>query len=112
MLESIVAILAGLVLLAGVFQSGTTGSRVASVLVPFQGVIGLIALVVGVLNFFNIIGLALIVAGLILAAEALAGIPEIGDELKRAGQALSGIGGLVGAVLLVLALYRLIQGAF
>jgi hypothetical protein len=112
MLESIIAILAGLVLLAGVFQRGTTGSRIASVLVPFQGVIGLIALVVGVLNLFNLIGVALIVAGLILAAEALAGIPQVGDELKRAGQALSGIGALVGAVLLVLALYRLIQGAF
>jgi hypothetical protein len=112
MLESIIAILAGLVLLAGVFQRGTTGSRIASVLVPFQGVIGLIALIVGVLNLFNLIGVALIVAGLILAAEALAGIPQVGDELKRAGQALSGIGALVGAVLLVLALYRLIQGAF
>lgn len=109
MFESIVAVLSGLVLLAGVFQSGTSGSRLASSLIPFQGVIGLVALVVGILNFFNVIGIALIVAGLILAAEALSGIPEIGNELKRAGQAMSGIGGLVGAVLMVLALYRLIQ---
>jgi hypothetical protein len=43
---------------------------------------------------------------LILAAEALSAIPEIGKELQRAGQALSGLGGLVGAVLLVLAVYR------
>jgi hypothetical protein len=110
MLESIVAILASLVLLAGVLSRDNPGSRIASALLPFQGVIGLVALVVGILNFFNIIGIALIIGGLILAAEALSGIPEIGAELKRAGQAMSGIGGLVGAVLLVLALYRLIQG--
>jgi hypothetical protein len=109
MLEAIVAILASLVLLAGVLPKGNPGTRIASALVPFQGVIGLVALVVGILNFFNVIGIALIVAGLILAAEALSGIPEIGDELKRAGQAMAGVGGLVGAVLLVLALYRLIQ---
>jgi hypothetical protein len=109
MFESIVAILAGLVLLAGILPSNNPGSRIAKALLPFQGVIGLLALVVGVLNIFNIIGIALIVAGLILAAEALSGIPEIGDELKRAGQALSGVGGLVGAALLILALYRLFQ---
>lgn len=110
MLEAIVAILASLVLLAGVLPQNNPGSRIASALVPFQGAIGLVALVVGVLNFFNIIGIALIVAGLILAAEALSGIPGIGDELKRLGQSMSGMGGLVGAVLLVLALYRLIRG--
>lgn len=110
MLVSIVAILAALVLLAGVLPRNNPGARIASALVPFQGVIGLVALVIGVLNFFLVIGIALIVAGLILAAEALSGIPEIGDELKRAGQAMAGIGGLVGAVLLVLGLYRLVQG--
>jgi hypothetical protein len=50
--------------------------------------------------------------GTALAAEALSGISEIGNELKRAGMAMSGFGGLTGAVLLVLALYRLIQGVF
>jgi hypothetical protein len=73
------------------------------ILVPFQGVIGLVAFVIGVLNFFTVIGIALIVAGLILGAEALAKIPSIGSELKHLGQSLSGMGGLVGAVLLILA---------
>jgi hypothetical protein len=52
--------------------------RITSALTPFQGVIGLVALVVGILNFSNIIGIATIVGGLILAAEALSAIPEIG----------------------------------
>jgi len=108
MFESIVAILAALMLLTDVLRRGSTESRITSVLIPLQGVIGLIALVVGVLNFFNIIGLALIAGGLILAAETLSGIPVFGDGLKRAGQAIKGIGGLVGAILLVLAVYRLL----
>lgn len=107
MFETIISILAGLILLAGVLKKSSLGERITSALMPFQGIIGLITLVVGILNFFNVIGIALIVAGLILAAEALAGIPEIGKELKSAGQALGGLGGLVGAVLLVLAVYRL-----
>ena len=108
LLETIIAILAGLVLLAGVFQRGTPGGRVVTALLPFQGVIGLVALILGILNFLTLIGILLILAGLILAAEALAGFPGIGKELKRAGQSLSGIGGLVGAALLVLAIYRIL----
>lgn len=84
------------------------GDRITSALTPFQGVIGLVALVVGILNFSNIIGIVMIVGGLILAAEALSAIPEIGKELQRAGQAISGLGGLVGAILLVLTIYRLL----
>jgi len=45
---------------------------------------------------------------LILAAEALSAIPEIGKELQHAGRALSSLGGLGGALLLVLAVYRLL----
>jgi hypothetical protein len=108
MLAEIISILAGLVLLAGVLQRDVADNRLLSTILAFKGVIGLIALVVGVLNFSNIIGLALIVGGFILAADVLSGIPDIGDELKRAGQALRSIGGLVGAFILVLALYRLI----
>jgi hypothetical protein len=108
MFESIIAILAALMLLTDVLRRGSTENRITSILLPFRGVIGLIALVVGILNFFNIIGLALIAGGFILAAETLSGIPDVGDELKRAGQAIKGIGGLVGAILLVLAVYRLL----
>ena len=109
MLETIIAILAGLVLLAGVFQRGTPGSRVVSALLPFQGVIGLVALVLGILNFLTLLGILLILAGLILAAEALSSFPGIGKEIKRIGQSLSSIGGLLGAALLVLAIYRILS---
>jgi uncharacterized membrane protein len=108
MLVEIISLLAGLVLLVGVLQRNIADNRLISTILAFKGVIGLIALVVGVLNFSYIIGLALIVGGFILGADALSGIPDFGDELKRAGGALRSIGGLVGAFLLVLALYRLI----
>jgi hypothetical protein len=108
MFEAIIAILAGVVLLLGVIQRDGVDNRMASILLPVQSIIGLVALLVGILNFFNVIGIALIVAGMILAAGALSGIPGIGDELKRAGNAMKGIGGLVGALLLVLAVYRLL----
>lgn len=108
MLPEIISILAGLILLVGVLQRDAADNRLISTILAFKGIIGLIALVIGVLNFSNIIGIALIVGGFILAADVLSGIPEFGDELKRAGQALRSIGGLVGAFLLVLAMYRLI----
>jgi hypothetical protein len=108
MFEAIIAILAGLMLLADVFQRSAAGDRFTRILLPLQSVIGLIALVVGILNFSYIIGIALIVGGFTLGAGALSGVPGIGDELKRAGQALKRVSGLIGAVLLVLAIYRLL----
>jgi hypothetical protein len=108
MFAEIISLLAGLVLLVGVLQRNIPDNRLISTIYTFKGVIGLIALVVGILNFNNIIGIALIVGGFILGADSLSGIPDFGDELKRAGQALSSIAGLVGAFLLVIALNRLI----
>jgi hypothetical protein len=108
MLAEIISLIAGLVLLVGVLQRNVPDNQLISTILAFKGVIGLIAIVVGILNFSNIIGIALIVGGIILGADSLSGIPDFGDELKRAGQALRSIGGLVGAFLLVLALYRLI----
>jgi membrane protein HdeD len=95
MLVEIISILAGLILLAGVLQRNVADNWLFSTILAFKGVIGLIAIVVGVLNFSNVIGIALIVGGFILSADVLSSIPEIGEELKRAGQALKSIGGLV-----------------
>jgi hypothetical protein len=70
-IEGIVAILAGLLLIAPVIDRSMSGSRFIAALTPFSAVIGVVAVVLGVLNILSVIGLVLIVAGLVLAADAL-----------------------------------------
>ena len=100
MLEAIVAILAGLLLLADAFQG--KGQRFINNLRPYEVIIGVVAVVIGVLNIFSLFGVALLLAGLILGVSALRGIPRIGDDLARAGNALSQVKTLIGIVVLVL----------
>lgn len=100
MLEAIVAILAGLLLLADAFQG--KGQRFINNLRPYEAIIGVVAVVIGILNIFSLFGVALLLAGLILGMSALRGIPRIGDDLARAGNALGQIKTLIGIVVLVL----------
>ncbi|MGH2582663.1 MAG: hypothetical protein ACRDFQ_07190, partial [Anaerolineales bacterium] len=57
-------------------------------LLPFQTVIGVIALVAGILNVLSLLGIVLILAGLILSIKALSGVPSVGPSLVRTGRAL------------------------
>ena len=107
MLEAIVAILAGLLLLADLFRGA--GQRMIGTLRPFQVVIGVIALVVGILHLASVFGIALLLAGLILAVSALESVPRIGSELARAGRALAQLRILIGIVVLVLGIMALLH---
>lgn len=102
MLEAITAILAGLLLLADLFHG--RGERFINALRPYEVVIGVVAIVVGVLHFASLFGIALVLAGLILAVSALQGVPRIGNDLARAGRALAQVRTLIGIVVLVLGL--------
>ena len=102
MLEAIVAILAGLLLLSSVMRSDWLQP-----LVPFSTVIGVVALVAGVLNIASVMGIALIMAGLILAANALSGVPSIGDNLRNAGRWLDSFRVIIGLVVLILGVIAL-----
>ncbi|SRR6266542_1480880 len=106
MLEAIIAILAGLVLLADVFQG--KGQRLINNLRPYEVVIGVGAAVIGVLHIASLFGIALVLAGLILAVSALQGIPRVGDDLARAGRALGPFRTLIGIVVLVFGVLALI----
>lgn len=106
MVAAIMAILAGLLLLSGVLRRGSAPGKVAAALRPFEVVIGVVALVVGVLNITSVIGVALIIAGLALAAEAMTSIPGIGDELQRAGNALRGFSAVIGLLVLILGIIQ------
>ena len=105
MLEAIVAILAGLLLLAELFRG--EGQRIIGTLRPFAVVIGVVALVIGVLHIASVFGIALLLAGFILAVSALEAIPRVGNELARAGRALAPIRVVVGIVVLVLGVISL-----
>jgi len=81
MLSSIVAILAGLALLAHWLKGGA--AKFARTLAQFDVVIGVVAIVIGVLELLSLEGILLILAGLVLSASALRSIPSIGRSLAR-----------------------------
>ena len=107
MLEAIVAILAGLLLLAELFRG--EGQRIIGKLRPFAVVIGVVALVLGVLHIASVFGIALLLAGFILAVGALEAIPRVGNGLARAGRALAQVRIVVGVLVLVLGVIALIR---
>jgi hypothetical protein len=83
MIEAIVAILAGLLLISPVIRGTSGGGKVVGWLGPFDVVVGVVAVVVGVLNITSVMGVVLIAAGLILATSALARVPALGPHLER-----------------------------
>ncbi len=99
MLGAIVAILAGLLLLSDLITGA--GKRFVAPLQPFGAVIGVIALVLGVLHITSVLGVSLVLAGLILAVSALRSIPRIGDELAKAGRTLEQVRIVIGVVVLI-----------
>lgn len=108
MIEGIVAILAGLILISPIIRGGSAGGKVVGRLVPFEVVIGVVALVIGLLNITSAIGLLLVAAGLTLAAGALAQVPALGPHLQRAGSALRSFRVVLGTVLLVIGVLSLL----
>ncbi len=95
MVTIIVAVLAGLMLLGNRIAFGARHrpglERAARWLTPFEVVIGVVAIILGVLDLLSLEGILLILAGLILAASALRTIPSVGPSLGRVGDALGGV---------------------
>lgn len=109
MIESVVAILSGVLLLAELFSRWAPGKKAVGALKPFQTVIGIVALVIGILHVTSVTGIALILAGLLLAATALAAVPKVGTYLARAGRALETFRIIVGFIVLVVGLVGLLD---
>jgi hypothetical protein len=107
-LESIVAILAGLLLISGLLPRG--GGNAISALRPFGTVIGVVALVAGILSITSVTGIMLILGGLILAVGAVRFVPRVGADLARAGQWLARLGVVVGLLLLLIGIVGLVGG--
>jgi hypothetical protein len=116
MISTVVAILAGLVLLSDVLRNipgiGLSLERFAGWLSAFDVVIGIVAIVLGVLELLTLEGILLILAGLVLAASALRTIPSIGLSLGRLGDALAKYRWIIGVIILLVGLLDLIAFLF
>lgn len=108
MIKAVIAVLAGMLLLGEVFNQTGRASRFVDSLRPFDAVIGVMAIVVGILNLFSLLGLFLILGGLVLGARALAAVPNVGDDLVRAGDKVGGFRVLIGSILIVLGILNLL----
>src|SRR5512135_2811799 len=101
----VVLILTGLVLLRGILHNvpgiGPSMERFAGWLSGFDVVLGVIAIVVGILELLSLEGILLILAGLILAVSALRTIPSVGRSLARLGNALAQFRVILGLILLL-----------
>ena len=108
MIATLIAILAGVLLLASAWRNipgiGPWLERTANVLSPFDVVIGVVALVLGVLQLLSLQGLLLILAGLVLAAASPRSIPSVGASLGRLGDALAAYRLILGAIILLVGL--------
>lgn len=104
MIEGIIAILCGLVLAAKLIPGG----RVLSALLPFKTIIGIVALVIGILNITSLIGITLIIAGLILTINVISKVPLAGRYLKQAGSVLVKFQAIIGVFLLILGVIKIL----
>ena len=86
------------------------GGKAVLALRPFGTVIGVVALVVGILSITSVTGIMLILGGLILAASAVRSVPKVGGELARAAQWLARIGVVIGLILIVMGIVSVFGG--
>ncbi|MDQ3672797.1 MAG: hypothetical protein M3365_00245 [Gemmatimonadota bacterium] len=102
MIKAVVAVLAGMLLVGDLFNQGGRASRFVDNLRPFDAILGITAIILGILNVFSLLGLLLILGGLVLGARALGSVPNVGDDLVRVGDKVGGFRVLIGTVLIVL----------
>ncbi len=116
MFTILIAILAGFVLLSGVLHNvpgiGASLERFSGWLVPFGVVIGVVAVVLGILELLSLEGILLVLAGLVLAVSALRTIPSVGPSLGRLGSALAEFRYPIGAVVLAIGIFDLLMFLF
>jgi hypothetical protein len=108
MLEALIAIIAGFLLLSAFWWRRGAEGRAGSSLRPIEAIVGLVALIVGLLEILSVVGIVLFLAGLTLLIGALRGTGRGGSELARLGDALLPFRALLGLVTLVIGIVLLI----
>jgi hypothetical protein len=106
-------IVAGLILAMGILPSipaiGDSLEKVAKWLGRFQSIIGVIAIILGILYFGDLLqSIVAIVAGFILAMGLLTSIPAIGDDLAKVAKWLGGFQTIIGVIAIILGIWGLL----
>ena len=111
MIVELTNIVAGLILAMGILPNipaiGKDLERVAKWLGGFQTIIGVLAIVIGIL-YFGLQGIVAITAGLILALGLLPNIPAIGKDLAKAVKILGSFQTLIGVIAIILGIWGLL----
>jgi len=104
-------IVAGLILAMGILPSipavGKSLEKIAKWLGRFQTVIGIIAIILGIL-YFGLQGIVAIVAGFVLAAGIMTSIPAIGKDLAKVAKWLGGFQTIIGIIAIILGIWGLL----
>lgn len=112
MIVEIMNIVAGLVLAMGILPSvpavGKSLEKVAKWLGRFQTIIGIIAIIVGILYLFSLQAIVAIIAGLILAAGIMTSIPAIGKSLEKVAKWLGRFQTIIGVIAILLGILGLL----
>jgi len=106
-------IVAGLILAMGILPSipaiGDSLEKVAKWLGRFQSIIGVIAIILGILYFGDLLqSIVAIVAGLILAMGLLTSIPAIGKDIAKVAKWLGGFQTIIGIIAIILGVWGLL----
>ena len=111
MIIEITNIVAGLILAMGILPSipaiGKDLEKVAKWLGGFQTIIGVIAIILGIL-YFGLQGIVAIAAGLILTIGLLPSIPAIGKDLEKVAKWLGGFQTIIGIIAIVIGIWGLL----
>jgi hypothetical protein len=111
MIVEITTIVAGLILASGLLPNiiavGKRLEIVAKWLGRFQTIIGVIAIVVGIL-YFGLQGIVAIVAGLFLIMGILPSIPAVGKDLAKVVKWLGGFQTIIGVIAMVIGIWGLL----
>jgi hypothetical protein len=113
MIIELTNIVAGLILAMGILPSipaiGDSLEKVAKWLGRFQTIIGVIAIILGILYFGDLLqSIVAIVAGLILAMGLLTSIPAIGDDIAKVAKWLGGFQTIIGIIAIILGIWGLL----
>ncbi len=113
LIVDILLILAGLVLLTGLLGAipalGDHLEKFARWLGSFQGIIGIVALVVGIWKFsISLSPIMLIIAGIMLGAGILQTLPAVGDHLDKLARWLGSFQTIIGIITLLVGIYGLV----
>ena len=113
LIVEIVNIVTGLILAMGILPNipavGKDLERLAKWLGSFQTVIGIVAIVVGILFFSLLQGTVAIAAGLILSIGILSSIPALGKYLVQLAKWLGSFQTIIGVIAILFGVLGLLR---